>query len=141
MATLILDDAHISIAGNDLSDHANSVTLEYTYDEVEDSNFGDNTHQFMPDSLQNWTLNVTFAQDYASGSVSEILWNNAGKSVALVLRPKSSAVATDNPEYTADGIIINPGALIGGSVGERATAEVTIRPSSTGSPDLSRATA
>lgn len=141
MPTMILKDAHISIAGTDLSDHAHQVSLEYSYDEVEDTNFGDKTHQFMPDSLQDWTLTVSFAQDYASGSVSEVLWNNAGKSVAIILRPKSTAVATDNPEYTADGIIINPGPLVGGSMGERKTVECTIRPSSTGSPDLSRATA
>lgn len=139
MATMILDDAHISIAGTDLSDHANSVSLEYSADEVEDTNFGDSTHQFMPSALKNWTLTVTFAQDYSSSSVEDVLWSNFNSQCAIVLRPTSAAVGSGNPEYTADGVITSAPPL-GGSVGERQTVEVTIRPCSTGSPDLTRST-
>lgn len=136
MATIILKDAHVSIAGNDFSDHVMEVSLEYSADEVEDTNMGDNTHQFMTGSLKDWTASITFSQDYAVGSIDDTLFALVGTEVAFVGRPQSGAVSTTNPEYTGTGVLLEYTPLAG-SVGEKSQTEVSIRPRG----DLARATA
>lgn len=141
MATIILKDAFIEFDGNDISAHGNQVTIEYSADEVEDTNFGDDTHQFMAGSLKNWSASITLAQDYASGEIDDTLFALVGSGGTLKIRPKSSAVAVDNPEYSGDAVLLqyNP---VSGSVGERVTTEISLQPWSEGaSPDLTRATA
>lgn len=137
MASLVLTDAHIEIDANDLSDHANEVTLEYSADEVEDTNFGDGTHLFMGSTLKNWSLSVTFAQDYADGELDSVLWPLVGGSAVTVkVRPTSSAVGTDNPEYSGSAVLLEY-TPVGGSVGDRAETQASFSPAGT----LSRATA
>ena len=45
MATLVLTNAYISVGGTVLSDHANSVTLNYESDSIEITAFGDTRHK------------------------------------------------------------------------------------------------
>lgn len=136
MATLILKDAFISVAGVDLSDHAHQLQLSYSADEVEDTNFGDATHLFMTGALKNWSMSVTFAQDYAAGSVDDTLFPLVGESAALVIRPVNAVASSTNPEFGGTGVLTSYPPL-GGSVGERATVEASFSAAS----DLTRATA
>ncbi|MFP3908098.1 MAG: hypothetical protein ACLFWR_13800, partial [Acidimicrobiales bacterium] len=78
MSTIILKDAHVDIDGDDFSDHVQEVELEYSADEVEDTNMGDDTHQFMTGSLKDWTASITLSQDYAADSIDDKLFDKVG---------------------------------------------------------------
>lgn len=140
MSTLVFKDCYLSINGVALSDHVQSVTLEYSADEVEDTNMGDNTHKFMPSTLKNWSLEAEFSQDYAANEVDATLFGLIGGSaVAIEIRPTTSAASATNPAYQGNGVVLNYNP-ISGSVGEKKLASCTVKPSG-GSPDLVRAVA
>lgn len=134
MAKVVFTNAHISVGGNDISDHIRSVTLNYSAEEVEDTTMGDDTRTALG-GLKNWSLDLEAANDFAASSVDSLMFPLVGTQVAIIFRPDAGAVSTSNPEYTGTGMLAtyNP---VGNSVGDLATAPINIV--SAGS--LSRAT-
>ena len=134
MAKFVLTDASLVINSVDLSDHVTSVTLNYEAELGDDTTMGDDTRTNLG-GLKNWSIDVEFTQNYASGKVDATLWGIVGTSVAIVLKPTSGAVSATNPSYSGNGVI-GSYSPIGNSVGDVAMAPVTIAPAGT----LTRAT-
>lgn len=136
MATFVLYDAYVTVAGVDLSDHVRSVTVDAGQNMADDTAMGD---AFVSNAagLATWSISVEFLQDYASGKVDATLQPllGIGTTAALVVRPTSSAVSATNPDYHGTGILesYNP---IGGAVGDQAMASATFQSASA----LSRST-
>lgn len=136
MATLVLNDALVSINGVDLSDHVKSVSIEYSAEMVDDTAMGDDTKS-SKGAMKNWSASVEFHQDYAAASVDATLFPLVGSTVAVIFRPvKSTAVGATNPNYSGNGTIESYPPM-GGAVGELAGTSVSIKAAST----LTRATA
>lgn len=136
MATQILQNCKLWLGGYNLTGYMNAMGLEYGAEMLDDTVFGDDTKS-SKGGLKNWSAEVEFHQDYASGSVDATLFSIVGSTVAVVIRPvKATAVGPTNPNYTGNGTIesYNP---MGGAVGELASASVSIQCAGT----LSRATA
>lgn len=135
MASLILDDASVVINAVDLSDHVQSVTINYSAEMQDETAMGDDT-RVNKGGLKNWSMDVEFKQDYASGEVDATLFSLVGATFTVTVKPTSAAVGTTNPSYSGTGILesYNP---IGNSVGDLATAPITIQSAGT----LTRATA
>ena len=134
MAKFVLTDASLVINSVDLSDHVTSVTLNYEAELGDDTTMGSDTRTNLG-GLKNWSIDVEFTQNYASGKVDATLWGIVGTSVAIVLKPTSGAVSATNPSYSGNGVI-GSYSPIGNSVGDVAMAPVTIAPAGT----LTRAT-
>ena len=134
MAKHVLTDASLVINSVDLSDHVRSVTLSYEAELQDDTTMGDDTRTNLG-GLKNWSMDVEFTQDYASGKVDATLWGIIGTAVTVVLKPTSGAVAATNPSYSGSGVI-GSYSPIGNSVGDLAVAPVTIAAAGT----LTRAT-
>ena len=130
MAVLNFNDAFLSIGGIDLSDHIESVKLEVRPDMLEKTAMSDTEHRFQQ-GLQDWSLEVTFYQDYAGGSVDATLWAlvGAASGSAMVLRPDSAAKGAANPKYTATLIFEGYEPLTGG-VGTLQKVTAKFRPDS-----------
>jgi len=130
MATFVLYDAFVSIAGVTLSDHVRSVTIDAGQNMADDTAMGDD---FVSNAagLATWSVSVEFLQDYATGEVDATLEPllGVGNTAALILRPTSSAKGSANPEYTGTAILesYNP---IAGSVGDQAMASATFQSAS-----------
>lgn len=130
MATFVLYDAHLSVAGTDLSDHVRSVTIDAGQNLVDDTAMGD---AFVSNAagLATWSISVEFLQDYATSKVDATLEAllGIGNTAALIVRPTSSAKGSANPEYTGTGILesYNP---IGGAVGDQSMASATFQSAS-----------
>lgn len=135
MSTFVFTDASITVGGTDLSDHVQSITLNYSADEVEDTNMGDDTHVFMAGTLKNWSVDVEWSQDFAASEIDATLFPAVGTEVALVMKPTSAAVSATNPSFSGTGVLLsyNP---IGGSVGDKAIASTNFAAAGT----LARAT-
>ncbi len=129
MATLVLLDASVVINAVDLSDHVRSVTINYSADMVEDTSMGDDTH-LMKGGLKNWSMDVEFAQDYASSQVDVTLFSLVGSTFTVAVKPTSGAISATNPSYGGTGILESY-TPIGGSVGELLVAPITIQAAST----------
>jgi hypothetical protein len=120
MATIVFTDAYVMINSVELSDHVKSVTLNYSADDVEDTNMGDTTHIHLG-GLLNWSLDVEFASDWASGEIDATLFSLVGAaSVTVAVRPVNATIASTNPEYTGSAVLLDY-PPISGAVGELKT--------------------
>lgn len=119
MAKIVLTDASITINSVALSDHANSVTLNYEVDSVEVTSFGDTGHKFAG-GLQNITVDIELMQDFAASSVESTVYGLVGSTTTIVIKPTSAAVSATNPSYTVTGAYLAAHTPVAASVGELA---------------------
>lgn len=136
MGAFVLKDAFISINGVDLSDHVMSATLNYSADLQEDTAMGDGTRTRLA-GLKDWSLDVTFKQDFDSGSVDDTLFSLVGAAaVPIIFRPvKSTAVGPTNPNFSGNAVL-ETYPPTSNAVGELSQVSVTLQAAGT----LSRAT-
>lgn len=135
MAHLVLTSAQVSIGGTDLSDHVTSVSVEYTAEDVDDTNMGSGGARERLGGLTDYTVTVEFAQDYAASAVDATLFGNVGSSVAWTGKPTDASTSSTNPQFSGNAILTSYSPL-SGSVGEKAATSVTLP----GTGTLTRAT-
>jgi hypothetical protein len=117
MAKIVLTDASVTINAIALSDHANSVTVNYEIDSVETTSFGDTSHRFAG-GLQNISVEVALMQDFAAASVEATIYPLVGTTTTLVIKPTSGATSATNPTYTISNAFLASHTPVAGSVGE-----------------------
>lgn len=126
MSSLHFNDCFVSIGGTDLSDFVQSVTVNYSAEMLDETAMGDTTRK-NKGGLFNWSIDVEFKQDFAASAVDVTLFSLVGTTFTVIVRPvAASAVSATNPNYTGTGILesYNP---LGNSVGDLATAPITIQ--------------
>jgi hypothetical protein len=123
MARLVLNNALVTFASTDLSDHIASVTLNTAYDIVETTSFGDTAKKRIAGLADN-SVSFEFHQDYASGSVEATIYPLLGTAVTCEVRPVNTTVSATNPKYNFS-VLISEWTPLNGSVGSLATASVT----------------
>lgn len=124
MAVLVLKDASITINSIALSDHANSVTLNYEIDSVEVTAFGNGGHVFTG-GLQNNSIDVELMQDFAASNVEATVYPLVGTTTTVVIKPTSAAVGATNPSYTITGTFLAAHTPVAGAVGELAMTSIS----------------
>ena len=124
MATLVLTNAYISVNAVVLSDHANSVTLNYENDSIEITAFGDTGHKFTG-GLQNNSCEIAFMQDFAASNVEATLYPLVGTTTNVIIKPNVSVTSATNPAYTLTGAYLASHTPVAGAVGELAMTSVT----------------
>jgi choline dehydrogenase-like flavoprotein len=67
-----------------------------------------------------YTLSGNFLQSNRSGGLDELIWDHAGESMAVTVKPAGgTTVSASTPSYTGTVIISEPdGALVGGGASE-----------------------
>ena len=122
MTAFVYTDAFVSINGVDLSDHVLSASLNYAADLQEDTAMGDTTRTRIP-GLLDWSLEVTFKQDFAGSNVDATLFTLVGAAAfAVIIRPdKSDSITATNPNFTGNAVLESYPPL-GGGVGDLAQA-------------------
>jgi hypothetical protein len=140
MAKYVHKDAYISVNGTVLSDHANQITIEDGAEEVDLTGFTAAGYREFGQGLKDVTINATFQQDFATGSVDALLstFYSTGAAGTVVVKPTSATVSGTNPQYTLICKLFSYGP-IGGAVGDAAQVECSFRHS--GTAGLTRATA
>lgn len=134
MAKMILNDAYLSVAATDLSDHVRSLTMDMKTDIVDGTCMSDSYKDKLA-GMTDWTVTVEFAQDFAAAKVDATLFSLMGTSVALIIRPTSAAKGATNPEFTGNGIMVAYSPL-DGKVGDLNSTKVTFE----GTANLARGT-
>lgn len=119
MAVLVLTDAVITVNSVALSDHANSITLNYEIDSVETTAFGSTGHKFTG-GLQNNSLDIEFMQDFAVSNVEATIYPLVGTTTTVTVKATSSATSATNPIYTLTGTFLAAHTPVGAAVGELA---------------------
>lgn len=135
MSIFVWNDAYLSIAGNDLSDHVKAVTLNEGIETGDKTAMGDTTRT-MKGGLYTWSLTATFHADFAASELDAVIAGLTANEAALEVRPTSDAVSSTNPKRTGTGLVTSYQPF-GGSVGDvPAEASVTFEAASA----LTRAT-
>jgi len=148
MATFVLKDVEfkldpgaddsVSAAGVfDFSSFVQSVTLNIELDTPEATSMGDKDRVRLY-GLRQWSMDVTFFQDFDSGSIDATLWDiiNNDKFVTIWMKPfKDQAISTTNPQYSGKAVLPTH-SPVAGSIGDVSTISVTFNSSG----QLTRAT-
>ena len=129
MATLVYTNAKIEINGVDLSAHASEVGLNYASEMQDETAMGDST-RVRKGGLKDWSVDVTWHQDFAAGAVDATLFSLVGTTVCVELRPQNICSTSINPTYSGIGVIesYNP---VGGAVGALLDAPTTVQSAGT----------
>ena len=117
MAVLSLKDASILVNTVDLSNRANSVSVNYEIDSIEVTAFGSVGHIFAG-GLQNNSCEISFMQDYASANVEATIYPLVGTTTTLAIKASSSATSVTNPLYTISSAYLSAHTPVAGAVGE-----------------------
>ncbi len=125
MPKSVITDASLVVNSVDLSNHVISIDVPSEADAVDSTAMGQTTKTTMP-GLFGSTITATLFQDFAAGSVDATIWplHQNKTTFTLVFKPTSAAVGATNPSYTCTAWV-SKYQVIAGSVGERATAQVT----------------
>jgi hypothetical protein len=129
MARLVLTNAYVLYASNDISQYVTSVSLSSSVDVVDTTGLGSSARTRVGGLFDN-QLTVEFNQDFADNALEELIngtslaTSTVGTSVAMEIRPVNGAVSASNPKYTFNALIAEWQPL-SGAVGELVTASVT----------------
>jgi hypothetical protein len=125
----VLRNAYIAINGTALSDHASSLEIEDSAEEIDFTSFSANGYKEIGQGLKDATITVSFFNDYATGSVHQILQPlySSGGTFTVAVRPDAgAAVSATNPGGTMIARIYSyPG--LSGAVGEANVMDVSFR--------------
>lgn len=128
MAKYVMTNAYIAINGTAVSDHANSLNLEDTAEEIDFTGFTANGYREIGPGLKDATINATFFSDFASGQINSIIQPlySSGGTFALEIRPTNTTVSATNPKATMTARVYSYSGIAGG-VGEAATFDASFR--------------
>ena len=119
--TVYLSNPNVTINSVVLQDQCTSATLNYVYEQLETTSFGDTARKFggsAVTSLQNNTIEVTLYQSYAASETEATIFGLVGIVTTLVVKPSSAAVGATNPSYTLTGAYLSAHTPNNASLGE-----------------------
>lgn len=126
----VFRDGFVEINNVDLSDHVREFALDQSVEELPDNVHGDNTSKVRA-GLEDWTVTVTFLQDFASGEVDATLEALTAVGTTefdiIVGADRTNSVSASNPRYSGKAILANYRPL-GGAHGQNLEATATFRP-------------
>jgi len=131
MAALVLTNAYVLFASNDISQYVTSVSLGTSYDVVDTTGLSTTgAARTRVAGLADNSITIEFNQDYADNALEELINGTTttngtvGLVVAMEVRPVNAAASASNPKFTFNALIAEWQPL-SGAVGELATASVT----------------
>ena len=127
MTIEVLTDALVSINAVDLSDHVASVTINEGAELKEATVMGDAGVRRLS-GLKDWSMTVTFRQDFDAAKVDATLQPLVGGSsfAVAVRKSKTDAISATNPEMQGNGLIDGDLPVVAADVGEVHDITVTI---------------
>lgn len=124
MPVIVLTNAHITVNSVVLSSNANSVTLNYEVEQVENTGFGSTGHTFQG-GLQNNSVDIEFMQDFAAANVEATVFPLVGSTTTLIVRPNGATTSATNPAYTLSNAYLAAHTPVAATVGELAMTSLT----------------
>jgi hypothetical protein len=129
MATSVyLSNPNVTINSVDLRDQCTSATLNYVYEQLETTAFGDTARKYGASavtSLQNNSVEIELYQSYAGSETEATIYGLVGIQTNIVLAPATGAASATNPIYTLTGAYLESHTPINASLGELSTVTLT----------------
>ncbi len=131
MPRLVLTNAYVVFASNDISQYVTSISLGTSYDVIDTTGISTTgAARTRVAGLADNSITIEFNQDYADNALEELINGTTttngtvGLVVAMEVRPVNTTVSASNPKYTFNALI-SEWQPVSGAVGELATASVT----------------
>ena len=131
MARIVLTDANVLFASNDISQYITSISLSTSYDVIDTTGISTTgAARTRVAGLADNSITIEFNQDFADNALEELINGTTttngtvGLVVAMQVKPTSGAVSASNPKYNFNALI-SEWQPLSGAVGELATASVT----------------
>jgi len=129
MATSVyLSNPNVTINSVDLRDQCTSATLNYVYEQLETTAFGDTARKYGASSvtsLQNNSVEIELYQSYAGSETEATIYGLVGIQTNIVLAPATGVASATNPIYTLTGAYLESHTPINASLGELSTITLT----------------
>ena len=129
MATSVyLSNPIVTINSVDLRDQCTSATINYVYEQLETTAFGDTARKFGGStitSLQNNSIEVELYQSYAGSETEATIYGLVGITTNVVIAPSTGNASATNPTYTLTGCYLESHTPINASLGELSTITLT----------------
>ena len=129
MATSVyLSNPNVTINSVDLRDQCTSATLNFVYEQLETTSFGDSARKYGASavtSLQNNSIEIELYQSYAASETEATIYGLVGIQTNIVLAPATGAASATNPIYTLTGAYLESHTPINASLGELSTITLT----------------
>jgi len=135
VAKIVLTNAKVTLNSVDLSDHVETVEINYEAAAEDTTCMGSSGTRTFLGGLKNWTVTLNFRQDFAASSVDVTMFSIVGSVVAISILPVNTTISATNPNYNGN-VLVTSYTPIGNTVGEVAAAPVTLQ----GTDTLSRST-
>jgi hypothetical protein len=128
LAIAVLTNASVVFNSVDLSDHVESVEIDFAYDDVEITAMGATAKAYAP-GLRDDKITVNFYQDFALAEVDQTLNSFLGSAAgaSLVVKPAAGTTSSVNPAYTMTATLYSYQPL-SAKVGEASMTSVEFRP-------------
>ena len=129
MARLVLTNAYVVYASNDISQYVTSVSLSTSVDVIETTGLGSSARTRVGGLFDN-SITLEFNQDFADNALEELIngtslaTSTVGTTVAMEIRPVNAAVSANNPKYTFNALI-SEWQPLSGAVGELVSVSAT----------------
>ena len=129
MATSVyLSNPKVTINSVDLQDQCTSATVNYVYEQLETTAFGDTARKYGAStvtSLQNNSIEVELYQSYAASETEATIFGLVGIQTTLIVAPATGSATATNPTYTLTGAYLSAHTPINASLGELSTITLT----------------
>lgn len=129
MPRLVLTNAYVLFASNDISQYVTSIGLSTSVDVIETTGLGSSARTRVGGLFDN-SLTLELNQDFADNALEELIngtslaTTTVGTTVAMEIRPVNGAVSANNPKFTFNALIAEWQPL-SAAVGELTTVSVT----------------
>ena len=126
--SVYLSNPVITINSVSMTDQCTSAVVNYVYEQLETTSFGDTARKFggaAVTSLQNNSIEVELFQSYAASETEATVFDLVGVTTTLIVAPASGAASATNPIYTLTGCYLESHTPINASLGELSTITLT----------------
>lgn len=126
--SVYLSNPVIQINSVTLTDQCTSATVNYVYEQLETTSFGDTARKFggaAVTSLQNNSIEVELYQSYAASETEASIFGLVGIQTTIIVAPASGIATATNPIYTLTGAYLESHTPINASLGELSTITLT----------------
>ena len=122
--SIYLSNPVITINSVSMTDQCTSAVVNYVYEQLETTSFGDTARKFggaAVTSLQNNSIEVELFQSYAASETEATVFDLVGVTTTLIVAPASGVASATNPIYTLTGCYLESHTPINASLGELST--------------------
>jgi hypothetical protein len=119
-----LSNPVITINSVSMTDQCTSAVVNYVYEQLETTSFGDTARKFggaAVTSLQNNSIEVELFQSYAASETEATVFDLVGVTTTLIVAPASGVASATNPVYTLTGCYLSAHTPISANLGELST--------------------